>query len=343
MKIILPIIIILIIILSLIIILNKNIYFSEDFTGNYNQNTIEDFIPSSYLPFNPFLIEQITEYDIIELYKNILNRSPNTEEIKTKIFLTKTELSEELYNSYEYEKMIKIQDNLAISGLENSIARRNLIKKIIKIYKDTYNNEPNSKILMPLKDCFIHLRNNIFLFIVFIQSKNFKNFENDILSTLTLTKKNLLEIFNKHYNLLELKLLAEDKIRLTRGNISLSIENKDINFEILQDELKKLVDENNINNNLENALILNSSNTSNILNNINSSNLNDLPSFNLNTIYDTSNLNLQELKNFFSNQLNKNIEPFSNYDNKKRNQLSLEGTLNNIFNNTKVGNIFTNY
>jgi len=163
------------------------------------------------------------------------------------------------------------------------------------------------------------------------------------LSTLTLTKKNLLEIFNKHYNLLELKLLAEDKIRLTRGNISLSIENKDINFEILQDELKKLVDENNINNNLENALILNSSNTSNILNNINSSNLNDLPSFNLNTIYDTSNLNLQELKNFFSNQLNKNIEPFSNYDNKKRNQLSLEGTLNNIFNNTKVGNIFTNY
>ena len=167
MKIILPVIVFLIIIIFVIVILNSNIYFSEDFKGSYNQNTIEDLISTSYLPFNPYLTEKISEYQVIEIYKEILSRSPNSQEIKDKVFLTKEELTEELYNSREYEKMIKIQDNLAISGIENSIAKRNLIKKIIKIYKDNFNREPVERILTPLRDCYIHMRSNVFLFVSF--------------------------------------------------------------------------------------------------------------------------------------------------------------------------------
>ncbi len=58
MKIIISIIVILIIIVSIIIILNSNIYFSEDFSikeeSSFNQGNIEDLIPISYLPDNPY-------------------------------------------------------------------------------------------------------------------------------------------------------------------------------------------------------------------------------------------------------------------------------------------------
>jgi hypothetical protein len=336
MKILLSIIVILIIIIFIIVILNHKIYFSEDFqSGSYNQNTIEDIIPISYLPFNPYLKEQISEYEIIEIYKKILDRSPTIQEIKTKIFLNKDELTEELYNSFEYEKMIKIQDNLAITGIENSIAKRNLIKKIIKLYKETYNKDPQEKILIPLRDCYLHLRSNIFLFLAFIQFNTYPNFEKELLTMPIITKKNLLELFNKYYNLLELKILAEEKIKKTRGNIELSIQTTEekINYETLKDELNKIVDNSKIDKNLELQLQLNSSNTSNILynseNNKLLNNLNILSTSNLTT---TTRIDLEELKKYFSNKIN-NIEPFENK--------GLLGNINNVYNNTQVGNIFT--
>lgn len=351
MKIILPVIVFLIIIIFVIVILNSNIYFSEDFKGSYNQNTIEDLISPSYLPFNPYLSEKISEYQVIEIYKEILSRSPNSEEIKDKVFLTKEELTEELYNSREYEKMIKIQDNLAISGIENSIAKRNLIKKIIKIYKDNFNREPVERILTPLRDCYIHLRSNVFLFVSFIQSNNFGKFENEVLSTTVLTKKILLEIFNKYYNLLELKLMAEDKIRATKGNLSLSTVKTDVNYEKLKSELSKIVETPEINTNLNkfvyDAALSNNTNTTNFLDQLKefrktdplitpvatSKNETELPKS-----QETSSkpaLKLEDIKKFFESQI-KPIEPF---ENKKEVNMNI----NEIYNKTKVGSIYESY
>jgi hypothetical protein len=346
MKIILPIIVFLIIIIFIIVILNSNIYFSEDFKGSYNQNTIEDLISESYLPFNPYLTENISEYQVIEIYKEVLSRSPTNIEIKDKIYQTKEQLMENLYNSYEYERMIKIQDNLAVSGIENSIARKNLIKKITKIYKDYYIRDPDVRILIPLRDCYIHLRSNIFLFIAVIQSKNFSRFENEVLSTTILTKKLLLEIFNKYYNLLELKLMAEDKIRATKGNVSLSNIKTDINYEKLKDELTKIVANPTINTNLNKVVfdsaLLNSSNTTNFLDQLKDFRKSDPLVKPLDTsIYtekplatntnDTNNLKLEDIKKFFSSQV-KEVEPFTN----KKELTSID----TIYKDTAVGNIF---
>ena len=355
MKIILPIIVFLIIIIFIIVILNSNIYFSEDFKGSYNQNTIEDLISESYLPFNPYLTENISEYQVIEIYKEVLSRSPTTIEIKDKIYLTKEQLTEDLYNSYEYERMIKIQDNLAVSGIENSISRKNLIKKITKIYKDNYIRDPDVRILIPLKDCYIHLRSNIFLFIAFIQSKNFSKFENEILSTTILTKKLLLEIFNKYYNLLELKLMAEDKIRQTKGNISLSNLKTDINYEKLKDELTKIVANPTINTNLNKVILdtalLNTSNTTNFLDQLKDFRKTDPLIKPLDkSIYTekpvetnvttANNLKLEDIKKFFSSQI-KEVEPFTNKKNKNFNDENEEiDNIKNIYKNTTVGNIF---
>jgi hypothetical protein len=242
MNIIFPIIILLIITIFSILIINRKYYFSEDFTtGSYDQNTIEDLIPILYEPSNPYLKEELTEYEIIDIYKRILDRAPNMEELKMKIFQNKEDLIEELYNSYEYEKLTKVQDNLAEGGIESSIAKRNLLRKIIKLYKNKYQKDPNDNILMPLRDCYIHLRNNQYLFKAFLESDNFLTFENEVLTTKTITKKILLEIFNKYYNLLELKLKAEEFIKNTKGGIE--DKNQDIDVETLKKELSKITKE----------------------------------------------------------------------------------------------------
>ena len=198
-----------------LIILNKNIYFSEDFANNenkFNQYTIEDLIDISYIPNNPNEKEEISEYDVIDLYKKILERSPTPNEIRFSIILTKDKLTEELYNSFEYDKLLKVQNNNANNYIEGAIAKRNLIKKITEIYNKVYSKEIPDKMIIPLRDCYIHLRNNTYLFTAMIESKTYPKFENEILTSITLTKKNLLELFNSHFNLLELKLLAQDKI-----------------------------------------------------------------------------------------------------------------------------------
>jgi len=241
MNIIFPLIICLIIIFFLILIINRKYYFSEDFVGSYDQNTIEDLIPILYEPSNPYLKEELTEYEIIDIYKRILDRAPNMDELKLKMFQNKESLTEELYNSYEYEKLTKVQDNLAEGGIESSIAKRNLLRKIIDMYKKKYQKEPNEKILMPLRDCYIHLRTNQYLFKAFLESDNYLTFENEVLTTKTITKKILLEIFNKYYNLLELKLKAEEIIKNSKGGIEETKEGVDI--ETLKKELSKITKE----------------------------------------------------------------------------------------------------
>ncbi len=232
MKLLITTIIILIIIVVSIIIFNSNIYFSEDF-ANYDQNTIEDLISVSYLPFNPYETEKINEYEVIEIYKKTLNRSPTVDEIKMKVYLTKEELTEDLYNSSEYDKISKLQNNLADSNMESSIAKRNLSAKIMDMYKRIYDKEVPIKMVVPLRDCYIHLRSNYYLFQAFLESKSYPKFEDDVLTKITLTKKNLLEIFNDNYNLLELKLAAQEKIKLDRNK-------RTISTSIISDELKKL-------------------------------------------------------------------------------------------------------
>jgi len=235
---IISIIVILIIIISLILILNSKLYFNENFSINtessYNQNTIEDLISLSYIPNNPYEEKKQTEYDIIEIYKRILIRSPTDEEIKMKIYLSKEELIEDLYNSTEYDKISKIQTNVSDSNIESSIAKRNLSLKIYKIYFDIYKKDVPDKMIVILRDCYIHLRSNYYLFYVFIESPKYLKFENEILTSISITKKKILELFNKYYNLLELKLKAEDKIKTSKNII------KEKNLDKIKDELDKI-------------------------------------------------------------------------------------------------------
>ena len=192
---------------------DKNIEkFSDKIKNLNNSKTIEEPISDSLIPFNPYSKFHLNEYEIIETVKYILKRSPTIPEINKFMYYTITELKEFLYNSTEYEKLVKIQNNIYNDGMEGAIAKKNLINRIMELYKNIYNTDVPVKMILPLKDCFIYLQLNIYLFTVMLENSNYSFFENSVLSSYILTKKILLELFNKYYNVLELKIYAEEKI-----------------------------------------------------------------------------------------------------------------------------------
>jgi hypothetical protein len=219
-------IIVLLILVCLLILLINSTYTKETFISvkdideirNYRgkvtdtYDTIDNPISDSLLPYNPKSKIEINEYEIIDLFKNILDRPPTIQEMKKFAYFTLNDLKEYLYNSPEYDKLIKTQDNHVNNGIEGAIAKRNLINRIMLMYSNIKTSELPTKMMMPLRDCFIHLQLNEYLFTAMLESLNYMKFQVDVLSTYVLTKKVLLELFNKHYNVLELKLIAQDKI-----------------------------------------------------------------------------------------------------------------------------------
>jgi len=239
MKIIISVIVI-VFLLFLLLLLIKSNYTTETFIAkkdldeikNYKgkvsdtYDTIDNPIEDNLLPNNPNDKIRLNEYEIIEIYKNIVERPPTIQEMKKHAYFSNSELREILYNSPEYDKLIKTQNNNVNNGIEGAIAKRNIINRIIELYSKIYKNELPVKMMTPLRDCFIHLQLNEYLFVAMLESLNYKKFEVDVLSTYVLTKKILLELFNKHFNVLELKLLAQEKINtVAKINIKDEIEN----------------------------------------------------------------------------------------------------------------------
>ena len=177
-----------------------------------SSKSIDEPINDSLLPFNPYAKIQLDEYQIIEIFKYILKRTPIIPEINKFMYYTTNELKEYLYNSPEYEKLIKVQDNIVNNGIEAAVAKKNLINRIMQLYKNIYNNDVPVKMILPLRDCYIYLQLNNYLFMVMLENNNYSFFEDSVLSSYILTKKILLELFNKYFNVLELKIYAEEKI-----------------------------------------------------------------------------------------------------------------------------------
>jgi len=184
--------------------------------------TIDIPISDSLIPYNPKTKVELSEYEVIELTKSILERPPTIQEMKKFSYYTSNDLKEYLYNLPEYDKLIKTQDNHVNNGIEGAIAKKNIINRIMIIYSTITKKDLPIKMMTPLRDCFIHLQLNEFLFTAMLESFNYSKFEVDVLSAYVLTKKVLLYLFNKHFNVLELKLVAQDKIN--------SINNKTIDF-----------------------------------------------------------------------------------------------------------------
>jgi hypothetical protein len=222
------------------VILYKSSYNKvEKFTASTaNYDTIDTLIDDNLLPSNPNQKIKLSEYDIITIFKTILVRAPSSDEMNKFAYYDATQLKEYLFNSPEYDKLIRIQDNHYNNDIERSIAKKNLLIKIMKIYKIIHKKEIPDTMVEPLRDCFIHLQLNDYLFISMLENINYLNFETEVLSTYVLSKKILLDLFNKHFNILELKIIAQQKI----NNINNMEDDTDNDIISIKEDILKVKD-----------------------------------------------------------------------------------------------------
>jgi hypothetical protein len=239
MRLIITSIIIVIFLIFLVILYQSSYNKVEKFTASTtNYDTIETLIDDNLLPVNTNQKIKLTEYELIELFKSILQRTPTSDEMNKFAYYDTTQLKEYLYNSPEYDKLIRIQDNHYNNDMESSIAKKNLLMRIMKIYKVVHKKEAPDSMVEPLKDCFIHLQLNDYLFISMLENINYINFESDVLSTYVLSKKVLLDLFNKHFNIVELKMIAQQKI----NNINNMEDNIDNDIVTIKEDILKVKD-----------------------------------------------------------------------------------------------------
>jgi len=211
---------------------NNELHFNTE-SFNYRQSndnsykSILDPIDDNYLPsvsqtnnFNndpKYMSEKtINQYVIIDIYKNILGRQPNPKEIIVNLqeFYEKNsdeeKLKLKLYNSTEYKMIVKMQSNDIDPTLVSKISEKNIIDVLKNVYNNHFNKMPHNKMTIPLKQCYIHLQFNDYLFKAMLMHDNYPSFERDILREYIINDEKLLEIFDNNFVLYELRLIANE-------------------------------------------------------------------------------------------------------------------------------------
>ena len=194
-------------------------------SGDDLEKTILDPIEDTYLPYNDNKYKDdpefastnnINEFVIIDVYKKLLNRHPRPEELNKNLrdFYEKLgneeKLKMKIYNSTEYKMIVKMQSNDVEPGLIRHISHTKLIDSLKPLYKQHYEKNLPDKMLVPLKQCYIHLQYNDYLFKAMLMHDKYIIFENAVIREYIMTDKKLLDIFDKHFVLYELRLIANE-------------------------------------------------------------------------------------------------------------------------------------
>jgi len=188
-------------------------------------NPIDDkFLPYTdkhYSDDIEFISEnKINEFVIINVYKTLLGRQPEARELRKNLqrFYEKNmdedKLKMQIYNSNEYNIIIKMQSNDIEPGLVTFISQDQIKNLLMQIYKELLNKTPREKMIHPLYKCYIHLQYNDDLFKALIIHDNFLLFEKAILREYIMTDDKLLVLFNEHFILHELRLIANELKRI---------------------------------------------------------------------------------------------------------------------------------
>ena len=189
-------------------------------------DTINDPISDEYLPYtiknykeDPSAIanNNINEYTIINIYKNILDRQPTDHELNKNLQdfydneMDENILKLRIYNSTEYKIITNMQSNDIKPELITNISKGQIKEKLKQLYKDQNNTElVNTKLLDILIKCYIHLQFNDYLFRAMLMHDKYTLFENRLRDEYILSDEKILDIFNKSFILHELRLIANE-------------------------------------------------------------------------------------------------------------------------------------
>ncbi len=188
--------------------------------------TINDPISDEFLPYttknykeDPVAISNnnINEYSIINVYKNLLDRQPTDKELNKNLQdFYENDINEDIlklriYNSSEYKIITNMQSNDIKPELITNISKGQLKEKIKQYYKDQHNTElVNTVLLDILIKCYIHLQFNDYLFKAMLMHDKYIQFENNLRDEYILNDEKILDLFNKNFILYELRLIANE-------------------------------------------------------------------------------------------------------------------------------------
>ncbi len=203
------------------------------------KTNVDDPVSDAYLPYSfnvynkqlpkadDIQAQNNYEYIITATYKKVLERNPTEDELLKNVALFKKgELNDELlltylYNSTEYSMKSRVQSNDVNNDLEYAYAKEDILSIIAKLYYGELHEEAPKKILLPLRDMFMYFDSDQYMFRAFLLADNYKNFENEVISSRRLKKENILDVYRKYFKEDELRYIANDIRRydlLTKQN-----------------------------------------------------------------------------------------------------------------------------
>jgi len=195
--------------------------------GVYDKySSINDPVGDEFLPYSaknykddPAAIatNNMNEYTIINVYKNVLDRQPTDLELSKNLQdfyeneMDESILKLRIYNSAEYKIITNMQSNDIKPELITNISKGQLKEKLIGFYKDQHNTIIiNTKLIDILIKCYAHLQFNDYLFRAMLMHDKYMVFENRLRNEVRLSDEKILEIFNKSFILYELRLIANE-------------------------------------------------------------------------------------------------------------------------------------
>ena len=153
-----------------------------------------------------FTVQVGIEDQIMSLYSELLQRSPSSVELITATRditsgkLTIDGLRQRLLDSDEYARIVKLQSNSLTPELPKIIADKDLLQRIITIYREEMKLPVPNDAILPLKDIYVWLNYNEYAFRAFLRDKDYPNFENDIIRNDTLDSVVLKDTFTKTFD-----------------------------------------------------------------------------------------------------------------------------------------------
>lgn len=152
----------------------------------------------------PFINYISNENVVIQVYQEILQRLPSQKELVQKTrslndgIITECILRQQLIDSDEYSRAMKIQSNNVKPELERIISDRKLLGQIAILYNNIRNKTLPPKMGLPLKDIFIHLNYNIPALTEVFKDPAYTYFETDVTNAL-MDKEEMLNLFDETF------------------------------------------------------------------------------------------------------------------------------------------------
>jgi len=181
------------------------------------------FIPLTFALFiwqkyyqleEPFLSTQDTQR-VIDTYNAILKRNPTKEELNKHVrALDKneypvSEIELRLYNSDEYQRIIKTQTDILASETTRILQEKEIIDYVKTVYQYAFKKKPEKDILLPLKDLFIYFDFNPYKLLALFRQSSYREFEADFKNTKNLTKQLLIDMYLARFDDIKLSQDAE--------------------------------------------------------------------------------------------------------------------------------------